>query len=70
MVKNLPEMQETRVQSLGWEDPLEKEMENSMYRRAWWATVYRVEKSRTQLSHFHLLSKQFYIILPDCWSFL
>ena len=23
MVKNLPEMQETRVQSLGWEDPLE-----------------------------------------------
>ena len=26
MVKNLPAMQETRVQSLGWEDPLEKEM--------------------------------------------
>ena len=26
MVKNLPEMQETRVQSLGWEDPLEKGM--------------------------------------------
>ena len=26
MVKNLPEMQETQVQSLGWEDPLEKEM--------------------------------------------
>ena len=25
-VKNLPAMQETRVQSLGWEDPLEKEM--------------------------------------------
>ena len=24
MVKNLPEMQETQVQSLGWEDPLEK----------------------------------------------
>ena len=24
MVKNLPEMQEPRVQSLGWEDPLEK----------------------------------------------
>ena len=23
MVKNLPEMQETRLQSLGWEDPLE-----------------------------------------------
>ena len=25
-VKNLPAMQETRVQFLGWEDPLEKEM--------------------------------------------
>ena len=24
-VKNLPAMQETQVQSLGWEDPLEKE---------------------------------------------
>ena len=24
MVKNLPAMQETRVQSLGWEDALEK----------------------------------------------
>ena len=26
MVKPLPAMQETWVQSLGWEDPLEKEM--------------------------------------------
>ena len=26
MVKNLPVMQETRVRSLGWEDPLEKGM--------------------------------------------
>ena len=26
MVKNLPAMQETQVQSLGWEDPLEGEM--------------------------------------------
>ena len=26
MVKNLPIIQETCVQSLGWEDPLEKEM--------------------------------------------
>ena len=25
-VKNLPAMQETQVQFLGWEDPLEKEM--------------------------------------------
>ena len=27
MVKNLPVMQETWVQSLGWEDPLEKGVE-------------------------------------------
>ena len=26
IVKNLPAMRETWVQSLGWEDPLEKEM--------------------------------------------
>ena len=27
MVKNLPTKQETWVQSLGWEDPLEKEIQ-------------------------------------------
>ena len=26
-VKTLPEIQETQLQSLGWEDPLEKEMQ-------------------------------------------
>ena len=26
VIKNLPEIQETRFQYLGWEDPLEKEM--------------------------------------------
>ena len=26
MVKNLPTIQETRVHSLGWDDPLEEEM--------------------------------------------
>ena len=29
MVKNLPAMKKTQVQSLGWEDPLEKGMVNS-----------------------------------------
>ena len=46
-------MQETRVQSLGWEDPLEKEMtihssiiacKNFMGRQAWQATVYEVAR--------------------------
>ena len=45
--------QETQVQSLGWEDPLEQEMathssilalENSMDRGAWQATVHEVAK--------------------------
>ena len=35
MVKNPPAMQETRVQSLGWEDPLEKEMATHSSLLAW-----------------------------------
>ena len=35
MVKNLPAMQETRVQSLGWEEPLEKGMATHSSILAW-----------------------------------
>ena len=35
MVKNLPAMQETQVQTLGWEDPLEKEMPIHSTMLAW-----------------------------------
>ena len=57
MVKNLPTMQDTQVRSLGWEDPLEKEMEpvsyshmkNSMDRGPWPATVYGVTKTLSEL---------------------
>ena len=35
MVKRLPTMQETWVQSLGWEDLLEKEMANHSSILAW-----------------------------------
>ena len=60
MVKRLSTMWETRVQALGWEDPLEKEManpqyyclENPMDRGAWQATVYGVTKSRTPLNNY------------------
>ena len=59
MVKNPPAMWEIQVQSLGWEDPLEKEVathssilarENPMDRGACWATVHGVTKSWTWLS--------------------
>ena len=58
-IKNPPAMQETWVQSLGWEDPLEEGMATHssilawsipMDRGAWWATVHGVTKSQTQLS--------------------
>ena len=63
-VKHLPVMQETQVQSLGQEDPLEKEMatplqysclENPMDQAACGLhTVHRVTKSRTRLSDYTL----------------
>ena len=34
-VKHLPEMRETQVRSLGWEDPLEKEMATHSSTLAW-----------------------------------
>ena len=59
--KKLPamqEMQEMQVQSLGQEDPLEREMAThssilpgkSHGQRSWQAAVHRVIKSQTQLS--------------------
>ena len=59
MVKNLPAMWETWVQSLGWEDPLEENMATHssilawripMDRGAWQATVEGVKKSQILLS--------------------
>ena len=35
MVKRLPTMRETRVPSLGWEDPMEKEMATHSSTLAW-----------------------------------
>ena len=59
MVKNSAAVQETWVQSLGWEDPLEEGMATLSSILAWripWteepggATVHGVAKSQTQLS--------------------
>ena len=60
-LRSVPGMREALVQSLGQEDPLEKEMathfkysclENPMDGGAWQATVYGVTKSQTGLSNF------------------
>ena len=72
MVKNLPAMWETWVQSLGWEDPLEEGMvtHSSILawripsdRGAWMATDHGVAKSQTRLSDIHLHIFYSYIFL-------
>ena len=59
VVKNLPAIQETWVQSLGWEDPLEEEMTTYSSilawsiptdRGAWRAAAHGVTKSLTHMS--------------------
>ena len=59
VVKNLPAMWETQVRSLGWEDPLKKEMATHPSILAWrnlWTEEPRglqsmeLQKSWTQLS--------------------
>ena len=49
-VKNLPEMQETQGQSLGWDDPLEKGMathSSILVRRIPWSIVHGVAELDT-----------------------
>ena len=63
MVKHLPTMQETWVQSLGWEDLLEKEMATHSSILAWkipWMEEFgglqsmgRKESDTTERLHFH-----------------
>ena len=59
MVKNLPKIQETWVQSLSWEDPLGEgtgnpfqysRLENPMDRGAWQAIVHRSQRVRHDLT--------------------
>ena len=62
MVKNMPAVQETRVQSLGWEDPLEEGMATHssilawripMDRRACQAIVHGSQRVRRDLATKH-----------------
>ena len=61
----MQEPQQTWVQSLGQEDPLEEEMatpssilawENPLDRGAWWATVHGVAKELDTIEHSHMLA--------------
>ena len=65
IITQSPQMQETRLQSLGWEDPPGEEhgnplqyscLENFMNRGAWRTTVHGVTKSCMQLSDCNFLS--------------
>ena len=63
LVKNPPAIQETWVQSLGWEDTLEKRMATHSNILAWripWTTLHGITKSWTQLNdiHFQELAKE------------
>ena len=71
LVKNPPAMQETWVQSLGWEDPLEKGKSTHSSILAWrtpWTdcVVHGVAKSLTRLkatftfTHFHSTVNSYY----------
>ena len=59
LVKNLPAMSETWVQSLGLEDPLNKGKATHSSILAWripWTMLHGVTKSWRQLSNFYLTS--------------
>ena len=72
-VKCLPAMRETRVQSLGWEDPLENGKATHSNILSWripWTLVHGVAKSRTWLSDFHFHLEGWMISKSDSVSWL
>ena len=64
MVKRLPIMQETQVRSLGWEDPLEKEMAIQSSTLAWkipWIEEPgRLQSMGSQEEHNKKMKKLYY----------
>ena len=69
MVKNLPAMQETQIQSLGWENPLEKGMATHSSILAW--RISRTEEpGRLQSMGFQFYQKLFVIPYIFLWASL
>ena len=69
LIKNLSAMWETWVQSLGWEDSLEKGKATHSRILAWripWTTVHGVTKSWTRLSNFHFTSLHLVVLVMSC----
>ena len=61
LVNNMPTMWEAWVQSLGWEDSLEKGKATHSSILTWripWTVVHGVAKSQTRLTDFHFLASQ------------
>ena len=62
MVKNLSTLQDTHVQSLGWEDPLKKEMATHSsiltWEIAWTEEPGRLQSMESQKSWTQLSAKQ------------
>ena len=76
MVKTLPTVQQTWVQSLDWEDPLEKGMATHfsilvwripMDRGAWQATVHK-ELDTQELDTTEQLTHRYALIQSICFS--
>ena len=60
MVKNLPAMQKTWVQALGWEDPLEKGMATHSSILAW--RIPRTEEPGVSYNQCVLLANSVFIV--------
>ena len=83
LVKNLPAMQETWVQSLGWEDPLEKEKAtrssilSGEFPGLYSPRGHKESDTTEQLSHTHTFpalwsfssEPSLHIMWPKYWSF-
>ena len=70
MVKNLPAMQETHVQSLSHEDPWRWEwlpilqyscLDNTMDRGTWWVTIHGIIESDTTEQFIYILLIYIYL---------